>query len=58
MPQNDLFPQGINAVVFILYKPVGNGIAEKVFSSLTYEKVDLCENIDFQNSIMETENKE
>lgn len=34
------------------------GIAEKVFSSLTYEKVDLCENIDFQNSIMETENKE
>lgn len=34
------------------------GIAEKVFASLTYEKVDLCETIDFQNSIMETENKE
>ena len=34
------------------------GIAEKVFGSLTYEKVDLCENIDFQNSIMETEKQE
>lgn len=34
------------------------GIAEKVFASLTYEKVDLCENIDFQNSIMETEKQE
>lgn len=34
------------------------GIAEKVFGSLTYEKVDLCETIDFQNSIMETENEE
>lgn len=34
MPQNDLFPQGINAVVFILYKPVGNGIAEKVLNNM------------------------
>lgn len=27
--ENDLFPQEVNAVVFILYKPVGNGIVEK-----------------------------
>ena len=27
--QNNLFPQGINAVIFILYKPVGDGIEEK-----------------------------
>ena len=27
--ENDLFPKGVNAVVFILYKPVGNGIVEK-----------------------------
>lgn len=26
----NLFPRGINAVVFILYKPVGNGVTEKV----------------------------
>lgn len=31
--ENDLFPEGINAVVFILYKPVGNGIPEKTLSS-------------------------
>ena len=29
----DLFPQGINAVVFILYKPVGNGTVEKVLKN-------------------------
>lgn len=28
--ERDLFPKGINAVVFILYKPVGNGVVEKV----------------------------
>lgn len=32
--ENDLFPKGINAVVFILYKPVGNGIAEKVLNNM------------------------
>lgn len=31
--ENDLFPQGVNAVVFILYKPVGNGRAEKTLKS-------------------------
>lgn len=31
--ENDLFPKGINAVVFILYKPVGNGIIEKTLES-------------------------
>ena len=31
--ENDLFPQGVNAVVFILYKPVGNGIVEKTLKS-------------------------
>ncbi len=31
--ENDLFPKGVNAVVFILYKPVGNGIAEKVLNN-------------------------
>lgn len=31
--QKDLFPVGINAVVFIMYKPVGNGIAEKALRS-------------------------
>ena len=29
----DLFPKGVNAVVFILYKPVGNGIIEKVLKN-------------------------
>ena len=32
--ENDLFPEGINAVVFVLYKPVGNGIAEKVLNNM------------------------
>lgn len=31
--ENDLFPKGINAVVFILYKPVGNGIVEKTLKN-------------------------
>ena len=31
--ENDLFPKGINAVVFILYKPVGNGVAKKTLKS-------------------------
>lgn len=31
--ENDLFPKGINAVVFILYKPVGNGVIEKTLES-------------------------
>lgn len=31
--ENDLFPKGINAVVFILYKPVGNGIIKKTLES-------------------------
>ena len=30
--ENDLFPQGINAVIFILYKPVGYGRKDKVVS--------------------------
>ena len=30
--KNDLFPRGINAVIFILYKPVGFGKKEKVLS--------------------------
>lgn len=30
--ENDLFPKGVNAVVFILYKPVGNGIEEKMLN--------------------------
>lgn len=29
----NLFPNGINAVVFILYKPVGNGVIEKVLKN-------------------------
>lgn len=28
--KHDLFPKGINAVVFLLYKPVGNGVKEKM----------------------------
>ena len=32
--ENDLFPQGITAVVFILYKPVGNGVAKKVLNNM------------------------
>lgn len=31
--KRDVFPKGINAVVFILYKPVGNGVAEKLLVS-------------------------
>lgn len=31
--EKDLFPKGVNAVVFILYKPVGNGIIEKVLKN-------------------------
>lgn len=31
--ENDLIPQGVNAVVFILYKPVGNGISEKILKN-------------------------
>lgn len=31
--EQDLFPNGINAVVFILYKPIGNGVTEKVLKS-------------------------
>jgi radical SAM protein with 4Fe4S-binding SPASM domain len=31
--KHDWFPEGINAVVFILYKPVGNGIVEKVLNN-------------------------
>lgn len=31
--ENDLFPKGTNAVVFILYKPVGNGVAKKTLKS-------------------------
>lgn len=27
--ENNLFPKGINAVVFILYKPIGNGVMER-----------------------------
>lgn len=34
--ENDLFPKGVNAVVFILYKPVGNGIAGKTLESTDY----------------------
>ena len=30
--KNDLFPVGINAVIFILYKPIGNGLKRKVIS--------------------------
>ena len=30
--ENNLFPKGINAVVFILYKPIGNGVMEKVLT--------------------------
>ena len=29
----DSFPKGVNAVVFILYKPVGNGVIEKVLKN-------------------------
>lgn len=29
----DSFPKGVNAVIFILYKPVGNGIIEKVLKN-------------------------
>jgi radical SAM protein with 4Fe4S-binding SPASM domain len=28
--EHNLFPDGVNAVIFILYKPVGNGVIEKV----------------------------
>lgn len=31
--ERNLFPDEVNAVVFILYKPVGNGIAEKALKS-------------------------
>lgn len=31
--ERDLIPQGVNAVVFILYKPVGNGVVEKTLRS-------------------------
>lgn len=31
--EQNLFPEGINAVVFILYKPVGNGVEEKVLKN-------------------------
>lgn len=30
--EHDLFPSGINAVVFILYKPVGYGVSDKVLN--------------------------
>lgn len=32
------------------------GIAEKVFGTLVYEKIDLCDNVNFQKSIEKTEN--
>lgn len=31
--ERNLFPKGVNAVVFILYKPVGNGFMEKTLRS-------------------------
>lgn len=31
--EKNLIPRGVNAVVFILYKPVGNGVAEKTLES-------------------------
>lgn len=39
--ENDLFPSGINAVIFILYKPVGQGEAKKVlkFDDMRIEKL-------------------
>lgn len=40
---NDLFPKGINAIIFILYKPVGLGKNEKV---LTHRDMKLLELLD------------
>ena len=41
--KNNLFPQGINAVIFLLYKPSGFGILNK---TLSYNDLELKELID------------
>lgn len=41
--KNNLFPQGINAVIFLLYKPSGFGILDK---TLSYNDLELKELID------------
>lgn len=41
--QNNLFPEGINAVIFILYKPVGQGKADKMLAEDDEMLVDFIE---------------
>lgn len=38
---NNLFPEGINGVIFLLYKPVGEGVPEKVLSASSPEYREL-----------------
>lgn len=37
--EHDLFPDEVNAIVFILYKPIGNGVTEKVLN-VNNERLD------------------
>jgi len=37
--KNDLFPKGINAIIFLLYKPVGLGKEEKMLSARNEEYI-------------------
>jgi len=43
--QNNLFPKGINAVIFLLYKPVGRGASEKVIDFTNKKYIEFLENI-------------
>lgn len=48
--QNGLFPKGINAVVFLLYKPVGNGKKEKVIDCSNKKYIEFIKNIHSVNT--------
>ena len=39
--KNDIFPKGINAIIFLLYKPVGLGKKEKMLSAKDEEYINL-----------------
>ena len=51
---NNLFPQGINAIIFLLYKPSGFGLEEKTLSykdSALKELIDIVDNNHFNFDI-------
>lgn len=44
----------LNWMIYIMMR-MHIGVVEKVFGTLIYEKIDLCDYVDFNNSIIETE---